>query len=213
MQTGQYAGTHFHWFNCTDQSNAPSNLCVIDALAAAATAVHRTGCDSVDAAATARVLRLESRASPLPLQQPIDFDAFHSMELTATKGELNALRSSSGSFKTFMEPRENPIRMFSRVPASWARHGEARALATSARAGEYFTFQIGLWASDGDIEDVALEFGAMTAGGAAPTIPPSVRTMQTVLRCCQSSRLHSLCTQFEVSFAVARHSPALTWEG
>lgn len=147
------------------------------------TGTHRAGavdCDSVNPAATARVLRLESRASPLPLQQPIDFDAYHPMELVAVKSELAALRSTagSGSFKIFMEPRENPIRMFSRVPASWAKHGESRALASSARAGEYFTFQIGLWASGGDIKDVALEFGAMTASGAAPTIPPSVRPMQ-----------------------------------
>jgi hypothetical protein len=173
VQTGHYAGTHFHWFNCTDQTNAPSNLCVIDSLAAAAGG-GAVGCDSVDAAAAARVLRLESRASPLPLQQPLDFDAFHPMELTATSGELAALRQKSAApFQVFMEPRENPVRMFNRVPASWGRHGEAHTLSLSAIAGEYLTFQIGLWASgSGGIKNVSLEFEGLAAPTATAGAPP-----------------------------------------
>ena len=165
VQSGGNAHTHFHWYNCSDKGSTPANKCVIRMTDVA------TGCDSVDAEATARVLRLESRSSPLPLQQPADFDAFHPMELTATATELASLRKSAARpFQVFLEPRFNAVRMFDRVPASWAK-GEAHALSLTAVAGEYLTFQIGLWASDGPITGVTLDFSPLMAAGGAPAIP------------------------------------------
>ena len=30
VQSGHCAGTHFHWFNCSDKTNTAANPCVID---------------------------------------------------------------------------------------------------------------------------------------------------------------------------------------
>jgi hypothetical protein len=209
VQTGHYASTHFHWFNCTDKSDVPANPCVIDGvLTDHAPSGPPAGCETVDADATARVLRLESRASPLPLQQPIGFDAFHPMELTATETELTALRQGAPPFHVFMEPRENPIRMFSRVSASWGKHGEAHSLSTSATAGEYFTFQIGLWASGAAINDVSLVYGALVAGhSGAPIVPGSNFT------CFNLGGIDPHGREFAKNYSVASGNVGSLWVG
>ena len=72
------------------------------------------------------------------------------MELVATPEERAALLAaraagSSGGARVFLEPRTNAVRMDDQLPASWARGGERTALRLSASAGEFLTFQVGVY--------------------------------------------------------------------
>jgi hypothetical protein len=68
------------------------------------------------------------------------------MELAALPSEVATVPKG---MSIFMEPREDAIRMFDRIPAHWARNGGAEVLSLSAEAlvGEYFTFQAGVFAN------------------------------------------------------------------
>ena len=76
---------------------------------------------------------------------------FTAMEFVATPDEQAAVVASAGpgaKLLTFMEHRENMVRMFKgprALPARWARMGtQVTSLSDTAQVGEFFTFQASL---------------------------------------------------------------------
>jgi hypothetical protein len=74
------------------------------------------------------------------------------MEFVATPDEQAAVVASAApgaKLLTFMEHRENMVRMFKgprALPARWARMGsQVTSLADTAQVGEFFTFQASLF--------------------------------------------------------------------
>jgi hypothetical protein len=74
------------------------------------------------------------------------------MEFVATPDEQAAVVASAApgaKVLTFMEHRENMVRMFKgprALPARWARMGsQVTSLADTAQVGEFFTFQASLF--------------------------------------------------------------------
>ncbi len=61
-----------------------------------------------------------------------------------------------GAFLTFPETRENPITRFDGIPDSWLakKSEDLSRLEVSARPGEYFTFQIGVYAHRKELRDL-----------------------------------------------------------
>lgn len=94
--------------------------------------------------------------------QSIDpLDSFFPMEVVATSSEIEELldRYPSSSYLLFPEERFNPIRMTHDLPARWIEHGPFKVFKGSACRGEYFAFQIGVYACRSSIPDLKVSFG------------------------------------------------------
>jgi hypothetical protein len=103
----------------------------------------------------AAVERFESRQ---------EFDFFTPMGLIATDKEVRALQEKHpGDFVVFPEDRAYPIRLQG-IPARWASTGEARDFEGFALRNEYYTWQIGVWASQKDLKHIKLIFSDLTNG-------------------------------------------------
>lgn len=100
----------------------------------------------------AKVIAIESRG---------DFNSFFPMEVCATIAEVAEMKanlSASAPFYTFPEPRERDIRMRYRLPYQWVQHGPQTEFTGKANPNEYFPFQIGIWAGNGEIRELDVEF-------------------------------------------------------
>ncbi len=106
-----------------------------------------------------------------------DFDAYTSMERTATPGELQALlaKHASDPLLLFPETRANPIRMFDTLPESWAQRGPGGKLNDKVLRGEYLSFQIGAWAPRERVDNVQVTFSDLHSEDGA-SIPAAAFT-------------------------------------
>ncbi|ULU24261.1 hypothetical protein DYST_01174 [Dyella terrae] len=138
--------------------------------------------DTADAAWAAK-LGDAKRWSRLPQAKVLryeavdDFDAYTSMERTATPAELDALlaKHASEALLLFPEIRENPIRMFDTLPESWAERGPGGTLKDTALRGEYLSFQIGAWAPGAAVGNLRVSFGDLRSDDGS-TIPSNALT-------------------------------------
>lgn len=113
-----------------------------------------------DGAPSATVIRYEA------------FDAFHAfteMEFIATRAEVQAVLDAypQAPFLVFPEDRSRSIRMTRAIPARWIATGPNRGFGGGARRGEYFTFQLGLWACRGAVDGVSVRFSNLVGPGGA----------------------------------------------
>ncbi|HXB07264.1 MAG TPA: glycoside hydrolase domain-containing protein, partial [Puia sp.] len=92
--------------------------------------------------------------------QSIDtFNTFYPMEVIATAKETSKLKAKypNKPFLLFPEDREHPIRMQTDLPLRWIE--QSPSISAIADIGEYFTFQIGVYALK-DLKDIRLSFNA-----------------------------------------------------
>ncbi|MBK8247699.1 MAG: hypothetical protein IPK85_09925 [Gemmatimonadetes bacterium] len=110
-----------------------------------------------------QVLRFESSDA---------FSTFTDMERVASRSELDALRQrySWAEFFLFSEDRNRPIRMFDEVPQRWAVGGPFQAHQGNTDRGEYYTFQVGVWAHRAALPRLAVEIDELRGrkGGVIP---------------------------------------------
>jgi hypothetical protein len=100
--------------------------------------------------------------------QAIDpFDSFDPMEIIATPEETQALsgRLADRPFVLFPEDRRLSIRMTDDLPLKWIQEGPRSLLSGEADRGEFFAFQIGVWARTGALGDVKVAFEGLRSGG------------------------------------------------
>jgi hypothetical protein len=96
--------------------------------------------------------------------QSIDpFNSFYPMEIIATKSEVDALIKNhpNSDYLLFPENRENSIRMTSDIPLKWIQDRVTNRFSGQALKGEYFTFQIGVYAAKKDIENIEVQFSGL----------------------------------------------------
>ncbi|HUX17353.1 MAG TPA: glycoside hydrolase domain-containing protein, partial [Phycisphaerae bacterium] len=100
------------------------------------------------------------RAEVLSLQSADEFSAFTPMELIATAAETRTLLEAHPrtAYLLFPEDHALSIRMTDDLPARWAVGGPSGAIRGDAARGEYFTFQIGVWAAREPIADLDIRF-------------------------------------------------------
>ena len=92
--------------------------------------------------------------------QSIDsFNTFYPMEVIATAKEMAALNAKYNSdfFLVFAEDRMHPIRMRDDLPYRWIQKGPDSSMRGSAERGEYYTWQLGVYALQ-PLKDVRLQF-------------------------------------------------------
>lgn len=98
----------------------------------------------------AAVLRFEARS---------EFDSLHPMEVVATAAETNELVARSPQpYLLFPEDRRHPIRMTGDLPVRWVRGGPSGSFRGEALRGEYYAFQIGVYAARQPLEDISVDF-------------------------------------------------------
>ncbi len=99
--------------------------------------------------------------------QSIDtFNTFYPMEMIATAKETAALKAKyKGSpFLVFPEDRLHSIRMRSDLPYRWIQKGPAATFRGNADRGEYYAYQLGLYALE-PLDYVRIKFSSLTGPG------------------------------------------------
>ena len=161
-QTGGGAALHFRWYDCKDHSRE----CVLEGRAAA---TAERACATVVPAEAAVCARLEGRTSSASADR-VGFPSFTEMELQALPAELDAMVAAAGRGAAplaFLTERSAAVRMFGegQVPLRWARSGPVHELRATALAGEYYSFQVGLYAASGAASAIALDFSPLVPRG------------------------------------------------
>ena len=138
---------------------------------------------SADPATAARAAEGLLRGEAVRYEAADAFAAFTPMERIATAAEVRALLAAhpDAAYLVFPEDRTLPIRMTDDLPEKWAAAGPAGVFRGRAARGEYFTYQLGLWAARRAIADLDVRFsdlvlaaGADGNGGGAPlTVIPA----------------------------------------
>ncbi|MBL7224078.1 MAG: hypothetical protein ISS72_09500, partial [Candidatus Brocadiae bacterium] len=110
----------------------------------------------------ATVVRFEARSA---------FHRFDPMEVIATADETKQLlaKHADSSYLFFPESRRHPICMTDDLPLCWVQRGPATTFKGTAHRGEFYAFQIGVWAARAALADVRVVFGDLR--GEAGTLP------------------------------------------
>jgi hypothetical protein len=100
------------------------------------------------------------QAKVVEFQSADEFSAFTPMELIATAKETEDLLAAhpAAPYLLFPEDRKLSIRMTGDLPYRWISAGPQGTFHGEAARGEYYAFQIGLWAAREPIADVELRF-------------------------------------------------------
>ena len=95
----------------------------------------------------ATLVRLEARGR---------FSRFDPMEVVLDDGEVRIMekRYPDAPVLLFPENRTDPIRMREHLPVRFIERGPSASFHGTARPGEYYAFQIGIWPAAGDIASV-----------------------------------------------------------
>jgi hypothetical protein len=106
--------------------------------------------------------------------QSIDnFNSFYPMEVIATNSEVEHMLKMNrrASYLLFPEDRKDPIKMTTDLPAKWIMDGPRTAFGGFAHKGEFYSFQIGLYAARTNIEGVKASMGDLKRkdGGVIPS--------------------------------------------
>lgn len=123
----------------------------------------------------------DPRVPALPLarvaafQSIDDFNSFVPMEVIATAAEMQALLAShpSAPYLVFPEDRRYPIRMTDDLPFRWIRAGADKPFHGTADRGEFYAFQVGVYAARTSIDKLAAQFSDFKAEAGPAAIPAS----------------------------------------
>lgn len=115
------------------------------------------------------------KAELVDIQARTEFDRADPMEVIATRAETDDLLKAFPlkSYLLFPEDRKYPIRMTDYLPQRWIEKGPGDEFHGEAARGEFYTFQLGLYAArmaiNGD-DGVQVSFGGMRGkpGGEIP---------------------------------------------
>jgi hypothetical protein len=100
------------------------------------------------------------KAKVVEMQSINEFNSFYPMEVIATAAETRELQSNApnASYLLFPEDREHPIRMAEDLPLRWIEAGPQSSFHAEALKGEFYTFQIGIYAFAKAISDIDIGF-------------------------------------------------------
>ncbi len=120
-----------------------------------------------------RLLQLP-RAETVGFQAINELHSFWPMEVIATREETDRLHAENPdlTYLVFPEDRTRSIRMTDDLPKRWIDSGPAVPLRGTAMRGEYYAFQLGVYAMRQPIEDLKVSFGILSARGRDYVIPP-----------------------------------------
>jgi hypothetical protein len=99
-----------------------------------------------------------------------EFHRFDPMEVIATAEETKGLvaKSPGLAYLLFPEDRTRAIRMTDDLPLCWVRRGPGEEFRGEARPGEFYVFQVGLFAARQSIEDLGVRVSDLAASQGQP---------------------------------------------
>jgi hypothetical protein len=102
-----------------------------------------------------------------------DLDRFTEMERIAIRAEVSGLLAQhpEATYFVFPEDRSNSIRMVSDIPQRWLGTIPNASLHGTAERGEYYSFQLGVWAARVALSNVRVTFTDLHGEHANETIP------------------------------------------
>lgn len=103
-------------------------------------------------------------ADLVTIQARGQFHRMDPMEVVATEAEVAGLaRAHPAPYLLFPEDRSRAIRMPDDLPLDWVRRGPSSRFVGTARPGEYYPFQIGVWAVRKGIQRLSLTLPDLTS--------------------------------------------------
>ncbi len=118
--------------------------------------------------AQAKSTKQYAPASLKKLEAVTPFDSFYPMEFIATQAETQHLLAQHPSlaYLVFPEDRMHPIKMKHDLPLRWIKTGAKDHFSGTAKKGEYYAFQLGVFAARQELKNVTLHFSSLkTADG------------------------------------------------
>jgi hypothetical protein len=96
------------------------------------------------------------RGKVLEIQSVDQFNSYYPMEIIATAAEVQdlILKNPDFSYLLFPEDRKYPIRMKNDIPHRWIKLGNRQTFEGKAARGEFYAFQIGLYAVKNPIKNI-----------------------------------------------------------
>ncbi len=118
------------------------------------------------------------RAEGIQFQSVDTFNSFYPMEIIATAQEVGALlkKHEGASYLLFPEDRANPIRMTRDLPYKWIHEGVQEVFQGQTDRGEFYAFQVGVYAARSDIKDIHIRFGDLIGQDGESSVPASAFT-------------------------------------
>ncbi|MBW8041396.1 MAG: hypothetical protein FVQ85_15550 [Planctomycetes bacterium] len=119
--------------------------------------------------------RLLPRGQVRQIQARTEFGRMDPMEVIATTQETEELcsRQTEKDFLLFPEDRRFPIRMTDELPLRWVRKGPANVFHGRPCRGEFFTFQIGIYAHRQPLEEIGITYTDLVRAKGSLAIPAS----------------------------------------
>ena len=160
--------------------------------------------------------RLDSKKqSRLPAAEVVQYQAidqmnsFYPMEVIATSREkADMLTKHPGeSYIIFTEDRRYPIRMTTDIPYKWIENDRHDSFTGQADKGEYYVFQIGVWAARKDIDKLHVGFSPLVNKKTGEQVPVSSFT------CFNTEGTDVTGEVFEKNCSVARDKVQALWIG
>ncbi len=107
-----------------------------------------------------------------------ELNSFYPMEVIATSQETVELLEEYPQFSylVFPEDRRYPIRMTENLPFRWVKLGPRSTFKGVAARGEFYAFQIGIYACRSNIADVEVIFSPLRSAASGETLPSSLFT-------------------------------------
>lgn len=149
-------------------------------------------------------------AATLVQYQAIDeFNSFYPMEVIATAAEKAAILKArpEESYILFTEDRRYPIRMTTDIPYKWVAEGRHDAFEGTADKGEYYVFQLGVWAARQAVDKLHVDYSALTNRATGEQIPASSFT------CFNTEGVDVTGTVFEKDCSVPKDRVQALWIG
>lgn len=155
------------------------------------------------------------KAPALPAAKVVQFQAinelnsFYPMEVIATSNETARLLKEHPGEKyiLFTEDRKFPIRMTTDIPYKWIADNRHDFFYGQADKGEYYVFQLGVWAARSNVENLHVDFSTLTNKATGEQIPASSFT------CFNTEGTDVTGTVFEKNCSVDKGKVQALWVG
>ncbi len=123
----------------------------------------------------------------LPMARVVEFQAidelnsFFPMEVIATAEETRALlnRHPTSPYLLFPENRQFPIKMTDDLPLRWIQSGANAPFLGRADRGEFYAFQVGLFAARAAVDALDVRFGELRSAGGTVIPAAALRCFNT----------------------------------
>lgn len=118
------------------------------------------------------------QADVVQFQSIDEFNSFYPMEVIATAAETSRLlkQNPEAGYLLFPEDRAYPIRMTSDLPYKWIQDNRHDHFTGTAKQGEYYAFQVGVWAARQPLNEIQATCSELTDPQTGITIPASAFT-------------------------------------